>query len=162
MRVGHLENSILSVLLKNGAKTTYQLAAQIENIDLSQAHSRSKAFFRTMKQLKQKQLITTKPYFQYVPKGQMCLYMVETGFWAEGCYWKRYCGSGFHRRNTRGHNYGYFHIYGLTSEGKKQIQKRIVNVAKSHGDNIVRLPTSHYSEIAKLPEEKELIGVLHE
>lgn len=44
--------------------------------------------------------------------------------------------------------------------GEREIQrwKKIVNVAKSHTDNIVveaTLPPSHYEEIAKLPKEKQ-------
>lgn len=123
LRIGHQEKSILSFLLKNGAKTSYELALQIEGIEITRNDSRAKSFFRTIKQLRDKYLITYKPYFIY--QHDFCIYM-ENNFWAEGCYWKRPPrGSGFLRKITKPCNYGNFHLYGLTSEGKKQIGKRL-------------------------------------
>jgi hypothetical protein len=122
LRIGDKEKSILSFLLKNGAKTSYELALQIENIDVTRNSTKAKSFFRTIKQLREKYLITCKPYFKYT--HGFCIYM-ENNFWAEGSYWKRNSGNGFLRTITKPQNYGNFHIYGLTSEGKKQILKRL-------------------------------------
>jgi hypothetical protein len=122
LRIGDQEKAVLSFLLKNGAKTSYALALEIENIDVTRNDTKAKSFFRTIKQLREKGLITPKPYFKYT--HGFCIYM-ENNFWAEGCYWKRNSGNGFLRTITKSQNYSNFHIYGLTSEGKKQILKRL-------------------------------------
>ena len=46
--------------------------------------------------------------------------------------------------------------------GKKEIKewKRIVNVMKSQCNDIVTLPPSHYLEIAKLPQFRQLLTKL--
>ena len=122
MRIGHLENAILLALLKNGAQTSYELAVKIEGISIcGSCSSRSKAFFRTIKKLREKKLITPKPYFKF--EERMYGYMARK-FWAAGCYWLRYNGSGFHRVKTKRHNYGYYWRYGLTSAGKKEALKK--------------------------------------
>ena len=122
MRIGHLEKAILSILLKHGAKTTYELARQIENVDLCHASTREKAFSRTIKQLRQKNLITAKPYFKYEPHFIM---FFSNRFWAKGCYWRRYSGSGFLRTKTRLGGYGYFHMFGLTYQGNIVARARV-------------------------------------
>jgi hypothetical protein len=114
MRIGHLEKGILSILLKHGARTTYELAMQMENVNIRHAYTRQKAFSRTIKQLRQKNLITAKPYFKYEPHF---ILFYSNRFWAEGCYWRRYSGSGFFRMKTRPICYGHYHMFGLTHEG---------------------------------------------
>lgn len=121
MRMGRLEKSILSILLKHGAKTRYELARQIENVDISRAYTRSKSFSRTIKQLREKNLIRAKPYFKY--EHGFCLYY-ENRFWAEGTYWRRYSGSGFVREKTRFFGGGFYHIFGLTHEGHERAQEK--------------------------------------
>ena len=124
MRLGRLEKTILTTLLKNGAKTVHELAFKIEEIDLNSPKetTRSKAFYRAVNQLHTKRLIVIKPYFKF--EKSFCGYMAHN-FWAEGYYWQRYNRSGFHRKRTIYQNYGHAWRWGLTSEGKKQLLKRL-------------------------------------
>ena len=115
MRIGHLEKAILTILLKQGAKTSYELIRQIEGGEGRLDWTRQKAFLRTIKQLCEKSLIVAKPYFKYEPHF---IPFFSHRFWAEGTYWKRYCGSGFYREKTRCFDHGYYHIFGLTHKGK--------------------------------------------
>lgn len=121
MRIGPLEKRILSVLLDHGAKTSYELATQIENVDItgptytSHESTRAKAFQRAIKQLQDKNLITAKPYFEYHPYFVKCM---SKQFWAEGRYWERYNRSGFLRNKTRPFRYENYSLYGLSHEGR--------------------------------------------
>ena len=119
MRIGRLEKSILSILLKHGAKTRYELARQIENVDITRAYTRSKSFSRAIKQLQEKNLIRAKPYFKFEP---YFILHFRNRFWAEGSYWSRYRGNGFLREKTRCFDYGFYHIFGLTHKGHERAQ----------------------------------------
>ena len=117
MRIGHLEKAILTVLLKHGAKTSYELIRQIEGGEGRLNWTRQKAFLRTIKQLRKKNLVIAKPYFKY--SASMYGYM-ENKFWANGCFWRHFNGSGFFMEKTRQHSYGFYHIFGLTHQGKNR------------------------------------------
>jgi hypothetical protein len=49
LRIGHQEKSVLSFLLKNGAKTSYELALKIEGFEITDTNkrtrTRAKSFF---------------------------------------------------------------------------------------------------------------------
>jgi hypothetical protein len=113
-RIGKQERTILNILHRQGAKTLHELARTIEKKEITT--TREKAYQRTAKQLRDKGLITTKPYFKYEP----CFIMYfSKRFYAEGCLWRIYNGPGFCVERTRQRGYGYYHILGLTSLGHK-------------------------------------------
>ena len=122
MRIGHLEKTILTILLKKGAKTIYELGQEIEGIDTWRNCVRHNAFQRCVRQLKEKGLVVVKPYFKF--SKFFCGYM-RNSFWAEGYYWKRYYGSGFHVEKTKRHRYSEYWRYGLTVKGRKEIMERL-------------------------------------
>ncbi len=105
MRLGRLEQSILSLMLKSGATTNHELSRQMWNLEMYCGGKRGKALYRSIKQLRKKGLIVAKPYYKHVVSG---FTLRKTISYAISC-------------DSNRSNY---HIYGLTPEGKKQILKR--------------------------------------
>jgi hypothetical protein len=123
IRIGQSEKNVLMILLKNGAKTAYELFEIIEGKSLRHAEgTRFKALYRTIKQLKEKGLIRNKCYFKY---EKMFVGYMSHRFWANGSFWVRYNSSGYYMIKTKWHSYGCYWRLGLTSEGKKQLLKRL-------------------------------------